>query len=139
MIEIHIPLPPIPWTAPLKGKYGFYDPKEVEKRCARYFIKEHYLADPIDTYTALTFKFTFKPPPSTTKKRRYEMLAGKILPTRCDCTNLQKLYEDCLKGLIITDDRNVAKIFSEKLYGEKDEIVIKVYTLEEFNHVYSYG
>jgi hypothetical protein len=31
-IEIKIPLPPIPWTAPLKGKYGFYDPKEVEKR-----------------------------------------------------------------------------------------------------------
>jgi Holliday junction resolvase RusA-like endonuclease len=67
------------------------------------------------------------------------MLAGRVIPTRCDCTNLQKLYEDCLKGLIITDDRNVAKIFSEKLYGEKDEIIIKVYTLQEFNYVHCIG
>lgn len=59
------------------------------------------------------------------------MLKGEILPTSCDCTNLQKLYEDCLKGIVIKDDRKVAKIFSEKVYGEKEGVFIQILTLKE--------
>jgi Holliday junction resolvase RusA-like endonuclease len=77
--------------------------------------------------------FHFKPPESASKKRKIEMLAGKEIPTKKDCTNMQKLYEDCLKKIVVNDDRNVAKISSEKLYAEKDEVIIKVWTLKEYN------
>lgn len=60
------------------------------------------------------------------------MLQGEIIPTHVDCTNCQKFSEDCLKGIVITDDRNVAKISSEKLYADKGKILIKVWTLEEY-------
>lgn len=62
------------------------------------------------------------------------MEKGEIIPTRLDCTNMQKLYEDCLKKIVIDDDRNVAKIISEKSYAEREGIVIQVYTLKEFNN-----
>ena len=133
MIEITIPLPPTPWQAPTKGRFVFYDPKETEKRAVRYHVRDQHSSPPITEYTALEFKFTFKPPKSTTKKKRARMLSGEIIPTRADCTNLQKLYEDCLEGIVIDDDRKVAKIFSEKIYGEKDEVLIRLFTLQEYN------
>ena len=132
MIEINIPLSPLSWEAPLKGKYGFYDPREKEKRVVRFFVKEQYKQDPLQVFTVLCFTFFFKIPASASATRKADMLAGKIIPTKSDCTNLQKLYEDCLKDIVIDDDRNVAKIFSEKLYAEKEGINIKIYTLEEY-------
>lgn len=139
MIEIYIPLSPTPWAAPKLSKRRIYDPREIEKRVVRYYIKQQYNGPLLTAYTAIKLSYRFKPPSSTSKKRRVEMLAGKIIPTKSDCTNLQKLYEDCLKGLVIDDDRKVAKIFSEKLYGEKDEIFINIFTLEEYNNEHNCG
>jgi Holliday junction resolvase RusA-like endonuclease len=132
MIKITLPLPPVPWQAAIKGRHGFYDPKEKEKRCARYYIKEQYDGEPLTDYVVIKLQFHFKVPKSFSKKKRELALAGEIFPTRQDCTNMQKLYEDCLKGIVISDDRNVVKIFSEKEYSEKEEIIIFIQTLEEF-------
>lgn len=132
MIEINLQITPVPWAAPYRSKGIFYDIRDSNKNCAKFFIKRQYLDSPIKGYTVLKFTFTFSVPSSTSKKKRIEMLAGKIIPTRCDCTNLQKLYEDCLKKIVIDDDRKVAKIFSEKIYGEKEGVKIVVYTLEEY-------
>lgn len=63
------------------------------------------------------------------------MLDGEILPTNCDCTNLQKFYEDCLKNIVIKDDRYVVKITSEKLYRDKGCIFMKIYTLDEYRKI----
>lgn len=49
---------------------------------------------------------------------------------------MQKLYEDCLKGIVIKDDKNVCDIRSRKIYGNKDEIKISVYTLEQIDESY---
>lgn len=131
-IEINIPLEPVPWAAPIRSKRRFFDPREKDKRAYRYLIKEQYKDKPLTAFTILFFRFVFVPPPSYPKGKKKDMLKGYIIPTKCDTTNLQKLAEDCLKGIVIDDDRNVAKIFSEKLYGEKEHVQIKIFTLEEF-------
>ena len=132
MIELSIPLPPISWKAPKFSNNRVYDPIGHEKNAARFYLREQYKAEQISEYVILIFKFIFQVPKSYSKKKRALALEGKIIPTRSDTTNLQKFYEDCLKGIVIVDDRNVAKIFSEKLYGEKDLIEIKVFTYQEF-------
>jgi Holliday junction resolvase RusA-like endonuclease len=132
MFQFSIPLPPISWKAPLKGKHGFYDPVGRDKTATRFYLREQYQHTPIEEYTILKFTFIFKIPKSYSKKKIELIKQGLLIPTRADCTNLQKFYEDCLKNIIIDDDRNVAKIFSEKIYGEKEEIIIKVFTLKEF-------
>ncbi len=138
MIEIEIPLKPVPWAAAKLSRGRAYDIREPDKRLFKLFLrKANPLRSPITEYTAIRFKYTFEPPKSASKKKRLLMLAGEIIPTSCDCTNLQKLSEDCLKGIIIDDDRKVAKIFSEKIYGEKESILIQVFTLQEYNHAYS--
>lgn len=134
MIEIEIPLPPVSWAAAIKGKHCFYDPKEKDKRAVRYYIAEQFEGPLLDDYFVIFLKYVFRMPFSATKKKKAEMLAGRIRPTRSDCTNLQKLYEDCLKGIVIKDDRYVAKIISEKIYGEKDSVNIKIFGLEEYEN-----
>jgi Holliday junction resolvase RusA-like endonuclease len=134
MIELNLPVIPVPWAAPVRSRGAFYDIRDANKRCAKFYIKQQYSAIPIEDYTVLEFTFTFPLPPSASKKKRAQMLAGEIIPTKCDCTNLQKLYEDCLKKIVIDDDRKVAKIFSEKLYGEKEGVKINIYTLEEYKN-----
>lgn len=132
MLELAVPLPPISWKAPLKGKHTFYDPVGKDKNALRFYLREQYQAQPIQGFVVLKLTFISQIPKSYSKKKRALIAAGELYPLRYDCTNCQKFAEDCLKNILIEDDRYVAKIFSEKLYGEKEGIVIKVYTLKEF-------
>ena len=59
------------------------------------------------------------------------MLAGRIVPAVSDTTNCQKFYEDCLKGIVITDDRDCRRILSDKRYSENPGALIRVYSLSE--------
>lgn len=129
-IEIKLDLDPVPWAAPkfsFKNRVHSYDPREKDKRAARYLIRQQYHKEPIATSTCLFFVFVFPIPKSASKAKRALMLNREIIPTRCDCTNLQKLYEDCLKGIVITDDRYVAQVTSTKFYAEKGSVAITVY------------
>jgi|SRR3990167_2467669 len=126
MIIIDIPFEPKSWIAPQFSRGRCYDKLDREKRCIRYCIKEQYKGEIIDDFVILLFHFVFKPPKSATKKQRAKMLAQEIFPTKRDCTNMQKLYEDCLKGIVIKDDRTVSSVASLKYYDEKECIKIRI-------------
>ena len=128
MITINIPFEPVAWAAPKVGKGYAYDPREKDKRAFRYLIKEQYQGPVLDEPVAIKFIFACSPPKSASKKKRELMLKGEIIPTKSDCTNYQKLYEDCLKGIVIKDDRNVEIIHSQKVYDEKGCVVILIFT-----------
>lgn len=127
--DFHIPFDPVPWAAPKLARYGHaYDIREKDKRAVRYLLKEQYKGDPITNKVRLSFWFNFTPPKSATKAVRVEMLAGRIIPTKCDVTNLVKLYEDCLKGIVIDDDRHVYALEAEKCYKDVAGVKIRVAT-----------
>lgn len=130
MITITIEGDPVPWSAPKLSRGHVYDPKEREKQAIRYLIKQQYNEEPIQGYVCLCFFFVFSPPKSASKKKREAMLCGSIMPTRADCTNLQKLYEDCLKNVVFGDDRNVMLVHSEKAYQEKPKTIINIWSFE---------
>lgn len=138
MITIEIPLEPVPWTAARLSRGRAYDPKEKDKRAARWHVSDQYHDEPLRGYVSLFFHFIFTPPKSASKKRTSDMLAGLIIPTKGDCTNYQKLYEDCLKKIVIEDDRNVEVIGSRKLYGEKGRVIIKILTRNEYKDLLAY-
>lgn len=137
IVKIHIPLEPVPWAAPKLSRTHTYDPKEKEKRVIRYLIKEQYKGPILDEYVALKFIFGCTPPKSASKKRKDAMLKGDIIPTKSDCTNYQKLYEDCLKGIVIKDDRLVEVIHSHKLYHEKGSVIIQIFTRDPIQNACS--
>jgi Holliday junction resolvase RusA-like endonuclease len=126
MISIYLNVDPVPWSAPKLSKYGTYDPKEAEKRATRFLIRQQYTGVPYTGYFNLSFTFIFAVPKSYSKKKRDLIERGLLVPTRSDLTNLQKFYEDCLKNIVIDDDRGVAYITSSKLYGKKGQVLITV-------------
>lgn len=135
MIVLEIPFEPVPWASPRLGKHTCYDPRERDKRAIRYLVKEQYKGPVIEEYVNLIFLFGFSMPKSATKKQRDRMLAQEIIPTKCDCTNLQKLFEDCLKGIVFKDDRLVESISSKKLYREKPFMFAIIYTRNDTEDV----
>ena len=126
-VQIHIPFEPVSWAAPRLGRGHAYDPREKDKRAARYLIREQYTGPILKGVCLIWFRFTCSMPKSASKAKRAAMLAGEIIPTKRDVTNMQKLYEDCLKGIVIKDDRQVQTIFAQKIYGEKPSVYIGVY------------
>jgi Holliday junction resolvase RusA-like endonuclease len=125
-IEIRINHDPIPWAAPRLGRGICYSIHSKYKELFHAFILSQYKAPPLRGYVRLDFTFYFPYPKSASEKRKALMDSGQLYPTRSDLTNLQKFAEDCLKSIVIEDDRNVVQISSKKLYASSGSVTIKI-------------
>lgn len=126
MIEIRLDCKPVPWSAPTKGLHTFYDKKSKVKESTCWQIFSQYNGPIIDEFVSLEFTFYVPIPKNTSKVKRKEMLDHKILPTSPDTTNMQKLYEDCLQGIVIQNDRLSHKITSIRYYSDRPGVEIKI-------------
>ena len=127
MIEIVIPGTPIPWKS--HGGYGrkSYDPRYLEKQTFREIIRDQYQGELIDYAIDLDTIFYLQIPASVSQKTKEKMLSGEIRPTkRPDGTNMRKLYEDCLKKTVITDDSIVVGGRTEKWYGVNPRTILMI-------------
>lgn len=131
MIELRLDCDPVPWVAPTKGRNGFYDKKSKEKEFIRWQLKSQYKGRLLTEFVSLDFTFLIPIPKSTSKKGRDMRNARQILPTSPDTTNMQKLYEDCLQGIVIQNDRLSYKITSVRYYSNKPGVEIRVKTRQE--------
>lgn len=130
MIRIDLPGIPIPWSPSRITTKGAFDPRSKDKEFIRWQIKIAYRGLPLAGYYRIFIQCVFPIPKSASKKMIQDIKSGKIGPTSCDSTNLQKLYEDCLKKIVIEDDRKVIDIQTKKFYGDKEKIIIEVYPVE---------
>lgn len=130
MIQLELYGKPVPWTASRFCGSHYYNPKSADKETARWQIRAQYRDEPILGPIHLDFTFFIPIPKSTSYVRRRQMLAHIILPeVTPDTTNMQKFYEDCLKGIVIGDDRSATDISSKKRYSEKPGVLIRVIAL----------
>lgn len=117
---------PTPWTA--HGGYGrrSYDKKAKEKEEYRRQIKEQWRDKAlITTPIALRIIHAMPIPSSSSKIRREQMKEGRIYHlVRPDVTNLNKLAEDTLKGIVISDDSIVVEITGRKFYSTRPSVHI---------------
>lgn len=131
MLQFQIDCIPTPWSAPQKGRNGFYDKKSKEKEFVRWQLKGQYREAPLCGHISLEFIFFIPIPKNTSRAMRKQMLIRKVLPTSPDVTNMQKLYEDCLQGIVIDNDRYSSEIHSKRYYSEKPGVYIKIHKLKE--------
>ena len=74
----------------------------------------------------------FPIPKSVSKKKRQMMINGEILHTKkIDCDNLAKIILDSLNGVAYDDDKQVVRLYVEKIYGEQPRVEV---TLQEVRH-----
>lgn len=73
----------------------------------------------------------FAIPKSTSKKKRAEMIEGKIEYThKIDCDNLAKIVLDSLNQIAYHDDSQVTRLYVGKKYAEEPKVVVKLTELE---------
>jgi Holliday junction resolvase RusA-like endonuclease len=139
MFIFEIPYEPVSWAAPKLSRTHTYDPREADKRAIRFLIKQQYDAEPLTCRVLLAFQFYFPVPKSASKAKKQAMLLGDIIPTKRDVSNCVKLYEDCLKKIVIEDDRQVEFLCARKLYSEKPLVRIKVVPADEYQETLYYA
>lgn len=73
----------------------------------------------------------FPIPKSTSKKKRAEMLEGKIEYThKIDCDNLAKIVLDSLNKIAYHDDSQITQLYVRKLYAEEPKVVVTLTELD---------
>lgn len=133
MILLEVSGIPIPWNVKLGYGNKFYNPHKADKEKAKWQIKSQYnQIKPYEGPVKIDFCFHMPIPESTSKIRRKQMLSGLLHHlVKPDCTNMQKHLEDCIKGIVFSDDSQVVEITSRKIYSETPKSVIKIYFKED--------
>jgi Holliday junction resolvase RusA-like endonuclease len=81
----------------------------------------------IELAVNVDLRFYMPIPVNTSKKKRELMLLGLLRPTSTpDRTNMAKLYEDCLQGIVIKNDSQIVGGNISKFYDENPRIEITV-------------
>ncbi len=74
----------------------------------------------------------FPIPRHASKKLKELMLNGEILPTKKpDVDNVIKIILDALNGVCYHDDRQVCRVYFEKMYAENPEVKILIKNIKE--------
>ena len=125
----HIVLEGKPLAAKLKKtKSGrLYNSRKIYCCTIQWKIKIQYRDEPYDGAVKVDYYFGFPIPPSWTKKKRELAKEGGMRHiAKPDCDNLEKLYNDCIKKIIIVDDNQICDTHSIKEYTEnpRTEILI---------------
>lgn len=99
-------------------------------------IKECYMLEAGNMYleagvpVKLCIVAQFLPPKRVSKKKRLDMLEGRILPLKKpDTDNIVKVVSDALNGVAYHDDTQIASIWAEKIYSEVEGLNV---TVEEY-------
>lgn len=130
MVELVIEGKPLSWLAPIHSRNRCFDLRAKEKNQVRWQIRSQYKDPPVSGCVQIDFSFFFPVPKSVSSIRKKEMLAHHLLPgVKPDTTNLQKFYEDCLKEIVIADDKWVTDTRSRKRYSLYPRVVIRVISM----------
>lgn len=126
-IMFQIPGEPKAKARPRKGKNGFYTPEgtvNYETWVKQCYIIEHKnkkLEGPIEAEIIAFMKI----PKNVSKKKRKEMIAGIIRPTKKpDTDNIAKIVLDSLNDLAYSDDKYVVDLNVKKYYSENPRVEV---------------
>lgn len=123
-IILEIPGIPFPWRSPTITRFGAFSPNRAKIRKLQTYVRKLYLGRPLTGAVSCSMVFFMPMPKRFSKKKRQDALCGKIFPvTRPDRTNLGKLYEDILNGVVWIDDAQIVDGFVREVYGETPHMV----------------
>ena len=122
---------PIPQARPRVTKWGTYDPKLKEKKKYKAEIAEKWLYLPLLEPLRLKTTFVMPIPKSYGKRKICEIYENECIHCiKPDCSNLLKMIEDSMTGLVYKDDSLIFHLEATKIYGETPKIEIIIETQE---------
>lgn len=96
----------------------------------RFCYRQEYgdlMAFAVDEPVSATIIAAFGIPKSTSKRRKVEMMAGMVLPTKKpDTDNIAKIVLDALNGLAYPDDKQVVELHVIKEYDLESCVTVEL-------------
>lgn len=132
VVKIVVPGDVVPWARAGKaGKVQFTPARQRNfMQVVRSLASDAMRGRPLfDGPISLKVTAVYTWPTTATKKRRAAP-DGAWKTTKPDGTNIQKLPEDAMNGIVWTDDARIAEWSGSKVYGPKSGLVIEVASLE---------
>ena len=132
-----IPGEPTAWSSHRGFGKKSFSPHYKQREAAQYFLKQqHGNAPIISCPLCVDFYFEMPIPKGMPKKVQKLIDAGeKVFHTRRkDRSNCLKFAEDCLTGVVITDDNIICCGKAEKYYSRTPQTIIHV---QEIHDVHS--
>ena len=127
MIYFVIPGEPKAKQRPRLGKWGAYTPKmtvQYENWVKQCWAEQGNLWFTGEIKATITAYFGI--PKSTSKKKKEEMLLGKIKCTKKpDTDNIAKIVLDSLNGIAYKDDSQIVELHVFKKYSEEPKVVVE--------------
>jgi Holliday junction resolvase RusA-like endonuclease len=115
---------PKPWTAPRVCRGVTYSKHTKVKRAMQVALKGAYTGPMISSALICDISFYMPIPLSMPKKLKERALKGLLRPSnKPDRTNMAKLAEDALEGIVIENDKLIVGGNIEKFYAAVPKIV----------------
>lgn len=121
---ISIPIEPRPWTAAKVTKKGTYSVHTPTKKAMQAMLRATYNGPIVSSACICDITFFMPVPSSMPKYLKERALKGLLRPdTKPDRTNLGKLAEDALEGIVLDNDKRIVGGNVEKFYGAEPKII----------------
>jgi Holliday junction resolvase RusA-like endonuclease len=129
-ISLTIPGKPFGKQRPRVLKNGItYTPKETvnyETLIKELYIIQHFRKQ-LEGPVRIHIKAYFPIPKSVSKRKKEEMIAGKIRPVKKpDMDNIIKIIADALNGLAYRDDSQIVECTIEKYFSDEERVEIEI-------------
>ncbi len=138
-IRFTIPGKPVGKARPRLGRYGTYTPEKT--RAYETLVKWNFkLATkfknfkPMEGAVKVTITAIFAVPKSYSKKKREEALFNLEYTHKPDIDNISKIILDALNGLAWLDDSQVSSLSVCKNFGEKDQVIIELEEIKQWEY-----
>ena len=129
VIDVTIPMKPVPKERPRTGSGHVYTPKKtlIAERTIGYMVQSHMKAHRIPAFKneplRVTAIFNF----ATSDKKKIDTPTR----TRPDVDNLGKTGLDALNGIAFRDDGQVSEFLCVKRFSSEDGVTIKIESLQQ--------
>lgn len=127
---------PVPWASHQGYGRKSFNPRYKEREMFKYYLRDqHGDEDLFSTPIRVDFSFEMAIPKSMPKSLLKIIDSGdKVFHTlRPDRSNFVKFTEDCLTGIVITDDNIICDGRAQKYYSRTPKTIIHI---EELNDCY---
>lgn len=110
-----------------RGHVMTYTPKKTKnaEKAVIAQLKEQYNGPALEGTLAIMIDF-YMPIPKYISKKKQKELPGKPYDKKPDIDNLTKTYLDAMNGIVFKDDRQIAQLYSSKVYSINPRVQISL-------------
>lgn len=110
-----------------KSRLGrIFNARKLEMTALKWRIKIQYRDAPYTSRVKIDYLFAFPMPLKWSAQKKREM-ENKPHDVRPDIDNLMKLYNDCIKKIVITDDALITHGNVKKIYSRYPRTEMRIY------------